>query len=118
MENKETISEVVDGIARGSRYVHGLISSLRWDFGKWETTWGRKFEAEKPTRLEESVAALTALAEVAAYTYLAKKGINLYYFPLATNAVDLVGLGTYWKLAIKSYMNMTSRNNIGPSWLG
>mgnify|MGYP001613747743 CR=1 FL=1 len=89
----------MNGIIIGSWHVHGFTSSLRGGFTKVKTTRGRTIESEKPTKLEVAIAAVTALAEVAVYTYLAKKGINIYYLPLATNATDLVGLGTYWKLA-------------------
>lgn len=117
MVEKGAISEVVNGVVRGSWYVHGFPSSLRRDLTKRIRTTLRTIEFEKPTKLEAAVAALTALVEVGGYTYLAKEGINAYYFPLITNAVDLIGLGTYFKLTIKSYMNMTG-HNIGTSWLG
>ena len=102
--DKKMKEEVLNGVTKGTWYVHGLTSSVRSHFIEaLESSKGQRIEVEKPTRLESITAAATATIEGVLYAILAQNGVNAYYFPLVTNAIDLVGFGTYLKMQKRAF---------------
>ena len=93
-------SRFSNGIIKGLGLVHAIPSSLvartdNQDLGN------------KTSRLEKLSAGVTVLTQGAVYYLLARKGIPAYYIPVATNMIDAVGLGTYYRLMRSGLVNAT-----------